>query len=100
LRFRPFFVVLEGRSSALGLATRLFLSLRETRFFGFGKGNSDLKAREEEADLFLLLALFFLAEKGGALPELGGLVLGPEVYSRPLMYVSHSFKVLCVRCCV
>jgi hypothetical protein len=59
----------------------LFLSLKETRFFGFDKDNSDLKAKEKEADFFLLLALFFLAEKGGALPELRGLVLRPGVYN-------------------
>jgi hypothetical protein len=59
----------------------LFLSLKETRFFGFSKGDSDLKAKKEKADLFLSFALFFLAEEGGALPELGGLILRPEVYS-------------------
>jgi hypothetical protein len=58
----------------------LFLSLREICFFGFSKDNSNLEAREKKADLFLLFALFFLAEKERALPELGGLVLRPGVY--------------------
>jgi hypothetical protein len=100
LRFRSFFAVLEGRSSVLRLAARLFLSLREAYFFGFGKDDSNSEARKGEADLFLSLALFFLAEEGGALPELGGLMLRPEVYSQALMYVSHSFKVLFARFCL
>jgi hypothetical protein len=75
----------------------LFLSLRETRFFGFGEDNSDLEAKERKADLFLPFALFFLAKGGRALPELRGLVLRPGVYSQLLIYVLHSFKVLCAR---
>jgi hypothetical protein len=97
LRFQPFFVVLKGCSSALGLAARLFLSLRETYFFGFSKDNSDLKARKREADLFFFLALFFLAGGEGALLKLGGLVLRPGVYSQLLIYMLHFFKVLCTR---
>jgi hypothetical protein len=76
----------------------LFLSLRKTRFFGFGKDNNNLKARKKKADLFFLLALFFLTKKGEALPELEGLVLKPGVYSQLLIYMLHSFKVLCARC--
>jgi hypothetical protein len=59
----------------------LFFSLRETYFFGFGKGNNNLKAKKKKTDFFLSFALFFLAEKGKALPELGGLVLRPKVYN-------------------
>jgi hypothetical protein len=71
---------LKGCSSALGLAACLFLSLKETRFFGFSEDDSDLKARKREANLFLFLALFFLAKEGGALPELRDLMLRLEVY--------------------
>jgi hypothetical protein len=59
----------------------LFLSLRKTRFFSFGEDNSDLKARKRKTDLFLLLALFFLAEEERALPKLRGLMLKLEVYN-------------------
>jgi hypothetical protein len=59
----------------------LFLSLREIYFFGFGKDNSNLKAKERETDLFLSFALFFLIKRRGALPELRGLVLRPKVYN-------------------
>jgi hypothetical protein len=59
----------------------LFLSLRETRFFGFNKDNSDLKAKKKEADLFLPFALFFLAREKKALLKLRGLMLKLKVYN-------------------
>jgi hypothetical protein len=59
----------------------LFLSLKKTRFFGFSKNNSNLKAKKKETDLFFFLALFFLAKKKGALLELEGLVLRLGVYN-------------------
>jgi hypothetical protein len=59
----------------------LFLSLRETRFFGFSKNNSNLKAKKKEADLFFLLVLFFLAEEREALSKLRGLVLRLKIYN-------------------
>jgi hypothetical protein len=55
--------------------------LKKARFFSFSKDNNNLETKEKKTDLFLSFALFFLAEKGRALPELGGLVLRPEVYS-------------------
>jgi hypothetical protein len=78
----------------------LFLSLRKARFFSFSKDNSDLKARKKEADFFLSLALFFLTEERGALPELKGLMLKLRVYNQVLIYISHSFKVLFTRFCL
>jgi hypothetical protein len=78
----------------------LFLSLKEACFFGFGKGNNDLKARKKEADLFLSFVLFFLTKEGGALPKLGGLILGLKVYSQALIYMLHFFKVLFARFCL
>jgi hypothetical protein len=59
----------------------LFLSLKETRFFGFSKDNNNLKTKEKKTDLFFSLAFFFLAGKEGALLKLEGLVLRPGVYS-------------------
>jgi hypothetical protein len=59
----------------------LFLSLKKTRFFSFSKSNSNLKARKKKTDLFLFLALFFLAKREEALSELRGLVLRPGVYN-------------------
>jgi hypothetical protein len=59
----------------------LFFSLKKAHFFGFGKGDNNLKVRKEEADLFLFFALFFLAKKERALLELGGLVLRLGVYN-------------------
>jgi hypothetical protein len=79
---------------------RLFLSLKETYFFGFSKDNSNLKARKRKTDLFLSLAFFFLAREEGALPKLRGLVLRLGVYGQLLIYVLYSFKVLCACCCV
>jgi hypothetical protein len=84
-------------SFALGLEARLFLSLKEVRFFGFGKGNNNLKTRKKEANLFLFFALFFLARREEALPEPGGLMLKLGVYNRLLIYMLYFFKVLYTR---
>jgi hypothetical protein len=78
----------------------LFFSLKKTRFFSFGKNDNNLEARKKKIDFFFSFALFFLAKKEKALPELGGLVLRPGVYSRALMYILYFFKVLFTRFCL